>query len=204
MFNIYEREKEPMAEDAKVRFLFKKVQHKDLQPAIEALQAQITAGSNITYTRAANHLATKVSTLPEYLSKHRTVAGVVAGSTGGGDGNPSIYNADGTINTGYIPNWASLSNDDKDKVRQERKRLGIKRPSGRKRKGSEGAGETKADANRVKQLVAQNKKYKRSIKAFKRQIDKGGRSSDGDESDSDTDAGDQFGGKRSKKKKKQG
>ena len=202
MFNIYEREGEPMAEDAKVRFLFKKVQHKDLQPAIEALQAQITTGSNINYTRAANHLSAKVSTLPEYLSKHRTVAGVTAGGTGGTNGESGIYNADGSINTGYIPNWRSLSNDDKDKVRQERKRLGIKRPNGKWRNGSESGGD-KVNANRMKQLVAQNKKYKRSVKALKRRINgQGGKSPDEDgDSDSDIDAGDQFGGKNSKKKK---
>ena len=207
MFNIYEREGEPMAEDAKVRFLFKKVQHKDLLAAVEALQAQITAGSNITYTKAANHLSAKVSTLPEYLSKQRTIAGVAAGSTGDGDGDSGIYNADGSINTGYIPNWRSLSDADKDKVRQERKRLGIKKPSGKWRKGSQGGsgGDKQADANRIKQLVAQNKKYKRSIKAIKRRISKkGGTGSDDDDSDSDIDAGDQFGGKHSKKKKKSG
>lgn len=199
MFNIYEKEGEPMAEDARVRFLFKKVQHKDLQPAIEALQAQMTAGTNITYTMAANHLSTKVSTLPEYLSKNRNISGVAAktGNTtnGGGDG---IYNADGSINTGFIPHWRSLSKEDQDKVRAERKKLGIT-------KGGKGSGNKATDVNRMKQLTAQNKKYKRTIKALKRKPsgdDATGTTAGASDSDSDTDAGDQFGGKHSKNKNK--
>ena len=54
----------------------------------------------------------------------------------------------------------------------------------------------------MNQLAAQNKKYKRKIKALRRKVDKGTAAQESDESDSDTDAGDQFGGKHSKKKKK--
>ena len=40
MFNIFEKEGEPMEEEAKIRFLFKKVQNNDLQKSDEALKAQ--------------------------------------------------------------------------------------------------------------------------------------------------------------------
>ena len=40
MHNIYEKQEESMTDEAKVRFLFKKVQHPGLQSAIEALKAQ--------------------------------------------------------------------------------------------------------------------------------------------------------------------
>ena len=53
-----------------------------------------------------------------------------------------------------------------------------------------------SDANRLKQIVAQNKKYKREIKALKRNNpDKGG----DNESESEFDPAEQFGGKNSKK-----
>ena len=69
MFNIYKQEGEPMPEGARIRFLFKKVQHTGLQMAIASLEASQTNGAQLTYTRAANHLSQKVSTLPEYISK---------------------------------------------------------------------------------------------------------------------------------------
>ena len=203
MFNIYEKEGEPMPESARIRFLFKKVRHAGLQMAIASLEASQTNGVNLTYTRAANHLSQKVATLPEYISKNRNISAVNTSvssmSSGGSDA--AIYNPDGSINTGYIPTWRSLSKEQRDIVTAERKKLGI---SGGKAKGSPSS---KAQANRTKQLVAQNKKHKRKIKALKRQLTKGSNDSESgnksDESDdSVADAGDAFGGKHSKKKGK--
>ena len=202
MFNIYEKEGEPMPEGAKIRFLFKKVQHSGLQMAIASLEASQTSGTNLTYTQAANHLSTKVSTLPEYISKNRNISavGTSVSSISSGGSDASIHNADGSIITGYIPAWRSLSKEQRAIVHAERKRLGI---SPGKTKPSGGA--NKADANRMKQLLAQNKKHKRTIKALRRSNGSNDGADDGgdDEShDSDTDAGDAFGGKRSKKKGK--
>ena len=63
----------------------------------------------------------------------------------------------------------------------------------------------KSNANRMKQLIAQNKKHRRTIKSLKRtqrdDEDCAGNGGDGS-GGSDTDAGDQFGGKHSKKKGK--
>ena len=42
MYNIFEKEDEPMPEDAKIRFLFKRVQNQSLQPDIEALKVRQT------------------------------------------------------------------------------------------------------------------------------------------------------------------
>ena len=98
------------------------------------------------------------------------------------------------------PHWRSLSREDQDKVRAERKKLGIT-------KGGKGGGSKASEANRMKQLAAQNKKYKCTIKALKRKPsgdDATGTTVGASDSDSDTDAGDQFGGKHSKKKKKGG
>jgi len=78
----------------------------------------------------ATHLQIKgryaVSELPEYQAKNRSVSGIrVAGPSGGHSDTDGIYNADGSIKTGYISNWRSLSSEDKDKVTAERKRLGM-------------------------------------------------------------------------------
>jgi len=73
-----------MSEESKVRFLFKKVGHTGLRSSIDALKAQKTAGTVITYTMAVNHLSTAVSELPEYLAKNaRNVSGVQTGGGGG-------------------------------------------------------------------------------------------------------------------------
>ena len=42
MYNIYAQHKEEMTKDAKIRFLFKKIQHTGLSSAIEAMKAKIT------------------------------------------------------------------------------------------------------------------------------------------------------------------
>ena len=200
MFNIYEKENEPMTDDAKTRFLFKQVQNANLRGAIEALKAQQTAGVNVTYTMAANHLSTAVSELPEFISK--TTRGVAALGTGSGRrGSDDIYNDDGSIITGHIPTWRQLSHDDRAIVMEERKRLGNTSGKGNKYKSGN---KSKANTNRLNQLSTQNKKFKRQIKAMKRKIkDPDANISTIGENDSDngTDAGDQFGGKASKKKK---
>ena len=65
MYNIYEKEDKPMSEDAKIRFLFKKVQHTGLQPAIEALKVRQSTSEDLTYTQAANHISKAESELPD-------------------------------------------------------------------------------------------------------------------------------------------
>ena len=112
---------------------------------------------------AANHLSTAVSELPEYIAKKRTLGAVHKGCTQkSGEG---IYNADGSIRTGYITNWNSSSKEDKNKVFAEKKRLKAKRLG----KDSDKPKETlnASEANQLKQLIEQNKRFKRQIKALK-------------------------------------
>mmetsp|Transcript_31947 Transcript_31947/g.47037 ORF Transcript_31947/g.47037 Transcript_31947/m.47037 type:complete len:113 (-) Transcript_31947:292-630(-) len=112
MFNIYEKQGEPMLEDAQVRFQFERTQHSGLQGHVQALKATITTGTAVSYTTAANHLSTAVSELPDYIAAHRRVAGLMTG-TGIDAGDGGIYNADGTIAADkYIPNWGDLSKED--------------------------------------------------------------------------------------------
>ena len=107
MFNIYEKEGEEISDEAKVRFLFRKVQHPGIRSSIDALKAPKTTGTTISYTMAANYLSTATSELPYYISKNaRNVSGIQVGDgTKGGDG---IYNGDGSMITGHTPNWKLL------------------------------------------------------------------------------------------------
>ena len=196
MYNIFEKEGEPMSDEAKVRFLYKKVQHPGLRNCIEALKAQQISGTNVTYTMAANHLSTAVSELPEFISKNRSISAI---GSGGNESklNPDILKADGSINLGYIPKWRSLSEEDKEIVMAERKRRKSKKGKGT---GTQGPLDAAAQKNRMNQLAEQNKKYKRQIKALKRAPPDD--DEDKEDSESDTDAGDQFGGKAAKKKGK--
>jgi hypothetical protein len=196
MFNIFNQENEPMSEEAKIRFLFQSIQHKDLLVAVEALRAQQTAGSNLTYTACCNHLTTAVSQLPEYIQRNRSISGVKIGAVKTGS---SIYNEDGTINTtGTIKDWDTLPMSEKRLVYKERKRLGVK--FGSNNGGGKGAHKgnynaNASNANTITQLRKQNNNLKRKIKALK-QSDP----SDDNKNEEVDDAGDEFGGKKSKKK----
>ena len=64
MFNIYEEEGEEFTENAKLRELFKQVQHPQLQDTVKALKVRFDM-EGITYTQAANHLTAAVLELPE-------------------------------------------------------------------------------------------------------------------------------------------
>ena len=65
MFNIFKEEGEQLTENAKVRELFKRVQHTQLQDTVKVLHVRYDL-DRITYTEAANHLTAAVSELPEF------------------------------------------------------------------------------------------------------------------------------------------
>ena len=198
MFNIFEEENEPMEEDAKVRFLFNKIQHQGLQAPIEAMRARIaTSTVPVSYTTVANHMLTAVSRLPEFVSLNRNISGVLTGREG--DESSSIRNADGSIKTGYIDGWKDLSKELKKAVYEERKRLGV----WYNKSGKGGPNSNKSGGN-PKTLKKKVSKLKRQIKALKanKQSREDSHEDDDDSGEEVGDAGDQFGGKNSKKKKK--
>ena len=122
MFNIFKEEGEQLTENAKVRELFKCVQHTQLQDTVKALRVRYDL-DGITYTEAANHLTAAVSELPKFELAQRVSA--VNRICGGGKGKhkrDSIYAGDGTIFTGYYSNFMSFSKEERDKVIAERER----------------------------------------------------------------------------------
>ena len=184
--NIYEKEGEPMLEDAKIRFLFDRTEHAPLQVQVEAMKANINTGTPVTYTTSANHLTTVVYQLSDYVTKAKFSSAVSTGMT-----NTGIADSEGnSINDdSWIPNWNQLSKGDRDNILAERRKKGVKLG-----KGGKGGSYTSRKNKALKTLRKQNKKFKRQIKALKRTY--GGKDNDsGDEDDENnpSDAGDAFG-----------
>ena len=64
MFNIFEEENKVITEPAKVRMLIQKVQHPQLQTAVDTLKVHASI-DRLTFTVCANHLSAQVSELPD-------------------------------------------------------------------------------------------------------------------------------------------
>ena len=80
MFNIFAEENEPISEQAKVRMLIKKVEHPQLQDAVNALHVRVLM-SGSTFTECVNHLsARQVSELSDTQST-RKIAGAASDRT---------------------------------------------------------------------------------------------------------------------------
>ena len=191
MYNIFSQQNEPRTEDAKVRFLLKKTQCPGLSDAVAALKTCLSTEppGTITFAVASNHLATCVSDLPDYVAKNRTISAVKLAP------NDGIRKPDGTIHTGFYPNWRSLTKEQKDQVAAERKK---------KKAGRKGAGGQNAIKTELESLKKKLGKNKRTIAALKNRVASeggGDGEEDGDDGDSAEDAGDSFGGKRGKKSK---
>ena len=90
---------------------------------MESLKTRITTSppNTITVSLCANHIASAVSELPEYLARARHINAVGTHGDGGGLSAPpiGIHLDDGTIWTGHYPNWATMPREDK-------KRLGMR------------------------------------------------------------------------------
>eukprot|EP00957_Ditylum_brightwellii_P156101 11882065-Ditylum_brightwellii.AAC.1 len=139
-----------MEEDAKIRFIFKKINNQGLQAAVEALKVRITTGEpgSVSYTSAANHLSTAVSKLPEYVAKHnRNICSLEKGNNGQSSG---IYDPSWKIIPGTIANWNSLSREERAKVFTERKRLGIKYNRGVNKDKGESKGKSSKKIDKIK------------------------------------------------------
>ena len=86
----------------------------------------------IDFTKASNHLAAEVAKLPDTQVTKRNLSYVGTGVQQGGNHRqggataPStgVHADDGSIFTGYYPNFNSLSKDEKWGIHEERKRKG--------------------------------------------------------------------------------
>ena len=114
-----------MSEEASLQLLFSKVQHTRLRSSINAVKSSRMTGTTISYTMAANHFSTATSELTEYISNNeRNLSGIQVGD--GTKGGNDIYNGDGSINNGHIPNLKTLPFKDQKLVIYESKQQGIR------------------------------------------------------------------------------
>jgi hypothetical protein len=201
MFTGFEDNDEVLTNAQKIRLLFQKVQSPSLTQVKSALKVQSdldVGGTIVTYDFIANSLAVEAASLSEYVS-NRQASGI--GIKGGKDSAPAsgVKGQDGTIFTGYYPNWNAIPNEDKVLVYDERKRLGIdgkKRP--RRSKPSAIKTKKKSLSTLTREIASLKAKFSKLQK-------KRGASSDDDAEETEDpqdNAGDQFGGRQSKKKKK--
>ena len=70
----------------------------------------------MTFANAATHLASCVSDLPEYVARNRNISAVKMAPSSG------IKRDDGSVHTGFYPNWRSLSKEEREQVSAERKK----------------------------------------------------------------------------------
>ena len=162
--------------------------HPQLQDAIGALRVRHQM-EGINFTERANHLSANVSELPDHQPSKKVSAvdktnepqRIRGGGRPGSDPaskRNGIHMPDGTVWTGYYSNWEKMSESDKNTVMETRK----------KKKGT-----TPTKKRSANDLKAQLAKLKRSIAAMQSTpfIDK----DDSDSSDTNDNAGDDFGGR---------
>ena len=108
-----------------------------------------------------------------------------------------VKSTDGTIFTGYYPNWQQLLDANKQSVYDERARLDIKNVRGKK-PPHKGRG-----ASAIKSNKKQVGKLNRKIASLKARLKSSNDKDDDDEPEAIQDnAGDQFGGRKKKKDNK--
>ena len=165
-----------------------------LKISIKELKEQHTAGTSVTHKLDSNNISITVSDIPEYFSNDRKIPAINIYDDG--DSASVIYKVYGSIKTGYITNWSSLSKEDRENLYAQRTRLGIRVGKGgipNPKSGSYNTGSKSVGANSLAQLSEQNNKYKRHIKYLKLVKPNNNEHSDG--SNADTDTGYQFGEK---------
>ena len=137
-----------MLDEAKVQFLFRKVQHRP--PKFHRWFKSFT---NKGYDHIVHHgykpfVHRNFWTSRLHCKYCKEYSGIKVGDEAkGGDG---IYNENGLIKTGHIPSWKLLPFKDQNLVIDKRKRLGIiyKGESGAKSEGRGNSNHSAADFNR--------------------------------------------------------
>ena len=101
-----------MTEDAKIRFLFKKIQYSRLYRAIKAMKAYIMNNitGSLSYNTVDNYISTVVSELPDYQSRNRNIGSIHGGQNN--DGENGIYNNAKSINSDHHDDYSKVLADD--------------------------------------------------------------------------------------------
>ena len=194
MFNIFADEGEPMEESAKTRLLLKKIQSPHLSQAVAAVRIQDNLGK-ISFTEAANHIATEISNLNEtQFVQSRRQSGVSA-DRGQVAPKSGVYTSDGSVWTGHLDHWNQLTKQEKKLVFDARKAKKNKGQGPEKGKKAKNATGLKAQ---IKSLQSNITDLSRKIAA----IAKEPQDTDAEPQDGlSHNAGDEFGGRNKKRQK---
>ena len=143
-------------------------------------------------------MSAEAASLPEHVP-NRQASGI--GSSQGGHGSApesGVKGPDGVIFTGFYKNFNRLSDEDRQAILDERKRLGIVHKKSRCSKTSSVRTKTSALTKLNREIASLKVKFKDL------QGKRGATSDDGDEAQEPQDnAGDQFGGRKKKRKDKE-
>ena len=201
MFAGFDDSGETLTNAQKIRLLFQKVQAPNLQQAKSALKIswdQDTAGTTVTYDFIANSLSAEAASVPE--NSNRQASGV--GSQGGADEpKTGVKLSDGSVHAGHYTNWAALSEGEKQQVFAERKRQGIT-PKKKSQGGKSKASAVKSKKKTLEKLTRKVAALETKAKSLKKKVAFESDDDEAEENGPQDNAGDQFGGRKSKKKKK--
>ena len=115
-----------MAEEAKVRFLFRKTEHPGLRSSIEALKSLEQRVQPLPILQPQTILLPSYQNYQKLSLKKRNIFSIFQDDNDDTQGGTGIYNKDGSIKTAHISKWKSLPFKDRKAVIEERKRLGIR------------------------------------------------------------------------------
>jgi hypothetical protein len=186
----------------------KKCQSPGLSQVKQALQVQYdlsNGNGNVSYDFIANSLAIQATNLQEYQPPGNNERGKrnASGLSSAPQPDSGIHDKQGNIFTGFYKDFFKMSDEDKDAVIKERKRLGIT-PRKKKQPGKHQHNGRKASAIKSKKTAL--KKLNRKISAAKTKLKEKKvkfdvESSSEDDSEVQNDAGNEFSGRQTKKKK---
>lgn len=195
MFNIFSDCGEPFTEAAKLRYLWDTIESPALIPTIESLKAQLGQNPSAwTFVSAANHLASQIK--PVKTGRQLSSVNASDGLPLKKDGSPMELYPSSQI-------WNTLTSAEKKKIFAARRKAGNPGKSGGRGSGSSRG--KKESHPKFKDLTKMVKTQAKQIAALT-----GKKRSEAVSSDSDTgsvasgghNAGDSFGGRESKQKKK--
>jgi hypothetical protein len=200
MFTGFEDNDELLTDAQKIRLLFQKVQSPSLTQVKNALQVSydLDKAGEVTYNFLANSMAAEAASLPDH-AHNRQASGLDRHPTPGSAPASGIKGANGDIFTGFYKNFQSLSDDEKQAIFDERKRLNInpkKNRGNHSRKGQTSAIKVnKKTLSKMTREISSMKARLKDIKATKVTFKD-------EDSNVQDNAGDQFGGRKKKKKQK--
>jgi hypothetical protein len=201
MFTGFKDNDELLTDAQKIRLLFQKVQSPSLTQVKNALQVSydLDKAGEVTHDFLANSMAAEAASLLGH-APNRQASGVDRHLTPGSAPPSGIKGANGDIFAGLYKNFQSLSDDEKQAIFDERKRLNINP------KKSRGNHSKKGQTSAIKVNKKTLSKMTREISPMKARLKDVGKSKKASIKEEDSDvqdnAGDQFGGHKKKKEKK--